>query len=121
MKRRTSSILFRQRRTDSEYHGKGLGVALRINPALEKVMASPEYSAIKARWIKASLIVAYRKDTPSNVPVCHREHRLIRQRTNGLPLFSLFKIFQYIMRLANIIISARTFKMSRETSEKHVQ
>lgn len=116
MKRRTSSVLFRQRRTDSEYHGKGFGVALRINPALEKVMASPEYSAIKA-----SLIVAYRKDTPSNVPVCHREHRLIRQRTNGLPIFSLFKIFQYIMRLANIILSARTFKMSRETSEKHVQ
>lgn len=64
MKRRTSSVLFRQRCTDPEYYGKGLGIAPRINPALEKVTASPEYSAIKARWIKASLIVAYRKDTP---------------------------------------------------------
>ncbi len=64
MKRRTSSVLFRQRRTDPEFYGKGLGIAPRIYPALEKVMASSEYSAIKARWIKASLIVAYRKDTP---------------------------------------------------------
>ena len=111
MKRRTSSVLFRQRRTDPEYYGKGLGIAPRINPALEKVTASPEYSAIKARWIKASLIVAYRKDTPSNVPVCHREHRLIRQRTNGSLVSLIFKSFQYIMRVANIILSTRTFKM----------
>lgn len=48
MKRRTSSVLFRQRRTDLEYYGKGLGIAPRINPALEKVMASLEYSEIKA-------------------------------------------------------------------------
>ncbi|MEB8288730.1 hypothetical protein NGG03_02155 [Klebsiella michiganensis] len=48
MKRCTSSVLFRQRRTDLEYYGKGLGIAPRINPALEKVMASLEYSEIKA-------------------------------------------------------------------------
>ena len=49
-----------ERATDPEYYGKGLGIALRksnpllaeINQALEKVMASPEYSEIKDRWIK---------------------------------------------------------------------
>ena len=117
MKRRTSSVLFRQRRTDPEYYGKGLGIAPRINPALEKVTASPEYSAIKARWIKASLIVAYRKDTPlkgiapQTFLYAIRDHRLIRQRTNGSLVSLIFKIFQYIMRVAHIILSTRTFKM----------
>lgn len=116
MKRRTSSVLFRQRRTDPEYYGKGLGIAPRINPALEKVTASPEYSAIKARWIKASLIVAYRKDTPlkgiapqtflyaiGSIGLSVNDKRLL--------VLSLFKSFQYIMRVANIILSTRTFKM----------
>ncbi|MBX4651028.1 hypothetical protein CWS51_16670 [Klebsiella michiganensis] len=117
MKRRTSSVLFRQRRTDPEYYSKGLGIAPRINPALEKVTASPEYSAIKARWIKASLIVAYRKDTPlkgiapQTFLYAIRDHRLIRQRTNGSLVSLIFKSFQYIMRVDNIILSTRTFKM----------
>lgn len=60
LKENPDFVIMDEHATDPEYYGKGLGIALRkgnpllaeINQALEKVMASPEYSEIKDRWIK---------------------------------------------------------------------